>query len=717
MDVFKVLSRSTKLLNNKVNKSSPISDLPSAGNVVNPQLYHDATDESRGIKRKRVSEGLAVNALSEDQETVDFFAPKMTGPDLQKKSANYSKPEPTHLMTEDECRRVLHSHRMKFTLLKSSENHKKKSSHRSKNEKKRKKPEPNNGPKYIYPQPLMSFSDLRNIYRVSNRILANLEEQAFKIPTEVQMASLPLLLNPQLALGSSAHEINGENINFLAIAPTGSGKTLAFLIPIINQILQRRRQNSEKPFHVLEAIVVVPTKELSDQILNEAKILSKGMGVKVSGMRKGMRLVNCDESIQDVSSDEDEDHTVTDSHLKSCSSQPITKADILITTPGLLLMSLSSSNSSTHLSLPTVRTLVLDEADVLLDPLFREQTLSIWSTLTSPYLCTTLWSATISSSVESLALSIISRRIANQKSIIRLVIGLKDSALPTISHSLTYCGTENGKLLALRNLLHSSSSKGANSPKTLCPPIIIFTQTIPRATALHAELLYDIPTQAGGSSRIAVLHSSLSSNARSATLKRFRNGEIWVLITTDLLSRGVDLRGLNAVVNYDIPNDAAGYIHRVGRTGRGGRRGGVAVTFYTQEDIPFIRGVVNVIEASRKAAEGLDHKTSEKSAAWLLELLPKLNKKEKKKLKVRGVETRREDLKKSANKDAGKNGKKGEYSIKRISTRSGYERKLENRKRGAIEASKKRATKALNTKTEREKESFDDGSDWEGIKD
>jgi len=267
--------------------------------------------------------------------------------------------------------------------------------------------------------------------------------------------------------------------------------------------------------------------------------------------------------------------------------------------------------------------------------------------------------------------------------IVRLVVGLKDSAIPNITHRLTYAATEPGKLIALRQLLHPTA-KSADGTQSLRPPFLVFTQTIPRAVALHAELLYDIPAEAGGSSRIAVLHSDLSDSARSQVMSRFRNGEIWVLITTDILSRGVDFRGINGVVNYDVPNSGAAYIHRVGRTGRAGRDGGVAVTFYTKEDIPYVKNIANIIAASEKQAGKPPSEASMQK--WLLDALPKPSKEEKKKLKMYGVEARRGGL------GIGKEGKeaKGGKGRMQISTKSGYERKLENNRKGAIQGSRRR---------------------------
>jgi ATP-dependent RNA helicase DDX52/ROK1 len=273
------------------------------------------------------------------------------------------------------------------------------------------------------------------------------------------------------------------------------------------------------------------------------------------------------------------------------------------------------------------------------------------------------------------------------KPFVRLVVGLKDTAVPNIAHKLVYTASEQGKLLALRQLLHPTASDDSGPP--LRPPFLVFTQTIDRATALNEELQYDIPLEAGGSARIAALHSGLTDSARSSIMRKFRAGEIWVLITTDVLARGVDFAGVNGVVNYDVPGSSAGYVHRAGRTGRAGREGGVAVTFYTKEDIPFVKMVANVIAVSEKQAGKKGDESSVQK--WLLDALPNVGKADRKKLKERGVEARR-----SGNKA-------------QITSKSGYERRKENNRLGAIEGSKKRKLLAND-------DSGDDG-EWGGFED
>lgn len=723
MDILKLLSRSTNQKKKSPGKDALPLKLPSSGNTANPQLYHDAIPESRGKKRKRGDALVAEDVQGQDKEEIDFFAPKVTKSNSQKHSsrdaAQAAQPSktsksPPQLLDEDECRQILRSHRLKVTLLPTNRE-------REKKIKKSKKSPKNSGTKKVglrplYPQPLQTFGALLNTYGISGRMGENLAQQGYKVPTEVQMGSLPLLLHPETALSASTEELGlfGGNVNLLAVAPTGSGKTLAFLIPIVNDIVQRRRTSEDKKAHELEAIVVAPTKELASQIVNEAKKISIGTGVKVVGMRKGMIVVAKEDEEEKEMGSSEEEHSEEDEEdaakPKSTSAQPVTKTDILITTPGLFVSAIATSSPDRHAPLPTVKTLVLDEADVLLDPLFRDQTLGIWNSCTNPDLRVTLWSATMGSNIESLALETIQSRRARleldaKSTIVRLIVGLKDSAIPNISHHLTYAATEPGKLIALRQLLRPTA-KTADATASLRPPFLVFTQTIPRAIALHAELRYDIPAEAGGSSRIEVLHSNLSDADRSHVMTRFRNGEIWVLITTDILSRGVDFRGINGVVNYDVPNSGAAYIHRVGRTGRAGRDGGIAVTFYTKEDIPFVKNIANVIAASERQAGKAGGEASVQK--WLLDALPRPSKEQKKRLRMHGVEARRGGLGK------GVEGKGKEKWKAQISTKSGYERRLENNRKGAIQGSKRRKYAELAAEAEG---GVAEDSEWGGIDD
>ena len=628
----------------------------------------------------------------------------------QSSDASHSVDDEENEYTEEECKRLLRSHKLKVVVLEdfhkeeAIELSEKKSKRRKKEKKLKESKEKASKQKklQLYPRPLTSFKLLQKRHGVSRQLAENVLEQGYTVPTEVQLAALPLLLGNSDgdASPSPSDKFIGPDIDLLTVAPTGSGKTIAFLIPIIQVLLSEikaEKAGSRPPTpQGPRAVIVAPTRELAYQIVNEARKLTKNTGVKAALMKKGMEVV--ERSQQDIGhqgGSESGDDSEDDGHGAKGAKTPIApsrgksdvvKAAILVATP-LALVNALKKKSGEVANLPSVRYLVFDEADVLLDPLFREQSLSIWNTCNNPLLNVSLWSATMGSNIEDLVISTLKSRWENlsnntksspprQPPLVRLIVGLKDTAIPNVQHKLIYAATEQGKLLGLRQLLHPSSAPSSDSAPSLRPPFLVFTQTIPRAVALHSELLYDIPPEAGGSSRIAVLHADLSSTARETIMTWFRRGDVWVLITTDLLARGVDFQGLNGVVNYDVPNSAAAYIHRVGRTGRAGREGGVAVTFYTQEDIPYVKNVVNVIKASEKLKGTAEGEGEIKQ--WLLDALPTPSKRDKQKLKKRGVEARR-----TVKDEDGR-------TKMRISTKSGYERRMENNRRGAVEGSKRR---------------------------
>ncbi|KAL2015833.1 hypothetical protein VTK56DRAFT_4701 [Thermocarpiscus australiensis] len=764
MDILKVLSRGIKPNPKKKPQGAAVTtQLPSAGALPRPQLFNDPIgDASRGKKRKRKPEsqddGLA-DREDEDLSDVDYFAPKK--PAVEQEPADPEadsapKKRKVKLLDEDECRQILRSHRLKFTILsglhqaeakeqdhkqskdkdededESASKQKKKTKQQKKDSNKEKEPdtkkEKDDHKKQIYSQPLTSFAELRTVYDVAPQLAHNMSAQGFRVPTEVQMGSLPLLLRPATALKKAksasvdADAVQG-GVDFLAVAPTGSGKTISFLIPAIDGVVRRREeQGRARDEHVLEAVVVAPTRELAGQIVNEGRKLAFGTGVRVVLMKRGLRLAAEEvkggrqgdteegsgredgsegEEEEEEEEESEEEESDAEGAGREAGAKPPARVDILVTTPKSLLNFLSRGKSGARKVLPTVRSLILDEADVLLDQIFRKQTMGIWRACTHPDVSLTCWSATMASNIEALITKQLAKRSKRPgcapRPLIRLVVGLKDTAVPNITHKLIYTATEPGKLLALRQLLHPVSSADAGPP--LRPPFLVFTQTIERAQALHDELSYDIPPEAGGSARVAVLHASLPDAARARIVARFRAGEVWVLVTTDVLARGVDFAGVNGVVNYDVPTSAAAYVHRAGRTGRAGRAGGVAVTFYTKDDIPFVKSVANVIAASERQA-GRSERDGGGAAVqkWLLDALPKVAKEDRRKLKVRGVESRRTGGKAS------------------ISTQSSWERRREHNRRQAIEASKRRKRQRME-REKKEEGGAEEDSEWGGLDD
>lgn len=191
-----------------------------------------------------------------------------------------------------------------------------------------------------------------------------------------------------------------------------------------------------------------------------------------------------------------------------------------------------------------------------------------------------MFSATIPSSVEETANSIMNDPV-------RVIIGHKEAANTNIEQKLIFCGNEEGKLIAIRQLVQQGEFK---------PPIIIFLESIARAKALYHELMYD-------RINVDVIHAERTAIQREKIIERFKTGELWCLICTDVLARGIDFKGVNLVINYDVPTTAQAYVHRIGRTGRGGRSG-KAVTLYTKLDSVAIKPIINVMKQSGCEVEG-----------------------------------------------------------------------------------------------------------------
>ncbi|KAG0484319.1 hypothetical protein HPP92_008232 [Vanilla planifolia] len=163
---------------------------------------------------------------------------------------------------------------------------------------------------------------------------------------------------------------------------------------------------------------------------------------------------------------------------------------------------------------------------------------------------------------------------------VRVVVGRKNSASALVEQKLLFAGSEKGKLLALRQ----------SFAKSLNPPVLLFVQSKERAKELYKELAFD-------DLKVGVIHADLTQEQREDVVDNFRAGKTWVLIATDVMARGMDFKGVNCVINYDFPESAAAYIHRIGRSGRAGRPG-EAITLFTEEDKPFLRNIANVMKDS-----------------------------------------------------------------------------------------------------------------------
>ncbi|KAI5962238.1 ROK1 [Candida pseudojiufengensis] len=410
------------------------------------------------------------------------------------------------------------------------------------------------------PLPIGSFQDLIGRFQIDKKLLSNLINNEFIEPTPVQCESIPITLSDR---------------DLIACAPTGSGKTLAFLIPLIQQLTTKKTNKN----HGVRGLIISPTNELAVQIYQQLENLVHGKNLKVAILSK--QLAN----------------KLTNDIVKS------SKFDIIVSTPLRLIDLLNTGK----IDLSNVEQLIIDEADKLFDQGFAEQTDEILAHCTNSKIRKSMFSATIPSGVEEMAHSIM-------KDPLRVIIGHKEAASNTIDQKLVYTGNEEGKLIAIRQMVQNGEFK---------PPIIIFLQSITRAKALFHELIYD-------KLNVDVIHAERTPKQRDEVINRFKNGDIWVLITTDVIARGVDFKGVNLVINYDVPQSAQAYVHRIGRTGRGGRSG-KAVTFFTKEDDKAIKPIINVMKQS-----GCENGFSE----WM-ENMGKLSKNEKKSIKTHEVKRKK----------------------------------------------------------------------------
>jgi ATP-dependent RNA helicase DeaD len=315
-----------------------------------------------------------------------------------------------------------------------------------------------------------------------------------------------------------------EGIDLMAQAQTGTGKTAAFAIPILEQ-LQPRRTKGEP-----QAIVLLPTRELAVQVRDECAKLAFGRKVSIVALYGGKPIRKQTEQLRDG-------------------------ADVIVGTPGRILDHIDRRT----LNLAGIRIAVLDEADRMLDIGFRPDIEKILRRCPESRQ-TLLFSATIPAPVRRLA----ERYMRDPES---HDFSPKDLAVETIEQFYFTVDGEN-KFDLVVALLREEKPRQA----------IIFCRT-KRGTEKVCQRL------SRRFESVATIHGDLPQTTRDRVMSAFRRGEIRHLVATDVVGRGIDVTGVSHIINYDIPQFADDYVHRVGRTGRMGREG-VAFTFVTPEEGP-----------------------------------------------------------------------------------------------------------------------------------
>ncbi|MFN6943443.1 MAG: DEAD/DEAH box helicase [Cytophagaceae bacterium] len=352
-------------------------------------------------------------------------------------------------------------------------------------------------------------------------LASSLSGMNFKSPTPVQALAIPKIM---------------EGKDLIACAQTGTGKTAAYLLPVINHIIKNKTSG-------INTLILVPTRELAMQVDQVAEGLIYFAGVSTFPVIGG----------GDGSSYERERTA-----LKKGG------ADIIIATPGRLISHLTSGYVFTQ----ELHTLVLDEADKMLDMGFFDDILRIIKFLPESRQ-NVMFSATMPPKIRTLAAKILDNPEQISISISKPAEKIKQEA---------YLIYDNQKLPLLLDLLKSFDYGS----------IIIFCSTKISVRELEKELRKQQFNAKG-------IHSDLEQKEREVIFNDFKNRQIRILIGTDLISRGIDVENIDLVMNYNVPGDAEDYIHRIGRTARASSSGR-AITFINEQDQQKFRRIEKLME-------------------------------------------------------------------------------------------------------------------------
>ena len=361
----------------------------------------------------------------------------------------------------------------------------------------------------------MSFEQ----FRLDQRVVSGIKSVGYTNPTPIQQRAIPIAL---------------EGRDLLGLAQTGTGKTAAFILPILHRL------SGEAASRKVRALIVVPTRELAEQIHQATIALGKNTSVRSVSIYGGVSKVPQIAGLR-------------------------RGAEVVIACPGRLLDHIGERD----IDLSGVDVLVLDEADTMCDMGFLPDIRRILSYLPSKRQ-TLLFSATMPEDIRKLAVSIL-----KDPAIVQI-----DRIAPvnTVSHAL-YPVPDSLKKKLLLALLQQTPTGRA----------LIFTRTKYRARNLALDL-------AKLKYRVSALQGNLSQNRRNEAMNGFRSGEYDILVATDIAAHGIDVPEVSHVINFDMPNTADAYIHRIGRTGRA-LRTGEAFTLAVTEDAPMVREVEKALGA------------------------------------------------------------------------------------------------------------------------
>ena len=331
--------------------------------------------------------------------------------------------------------------------------------------------------------------------------------------------------------------------DLIGIAKTGSGKTLAFVLPMLRHVLdQPPLEYEDGPV----AVILTPTRELAIQIYNECKRFCKGLKIRAVCVYGGTGI---SEQIADLKRG----------------------AEIVVCTPGRMIDMLAA-NSGRVTNFHRTTYIVLDEADRMFDMGFEPQVTKIISHV-RPDRQTVMFSATFPRQMEALARKILAKPV-------EVLVGGRSVVCKDVDQSAMIIDEEQ-KFLKLLELLGIYQVRGN---------VLVFVERQESADNLIRDLM-----RAGYA--CMALHGGMDQSDRDSTIADFKNGTVKLLVATSVAARGLDVKQLNLVVNYDCPNHYEDYVHRCGRTGRAGNRGN-AYTFITPSQQRYIGDIIRALELS-----------------------------------------------------------------------------------------------------------------------
>lgn len=362
------------------------------------------------------------------------------------------------------------------------------------------------------------------------KLLTALKGAGLTQPTPIQNQAIPLAL---------------EGHDILGLAQTGTGKTLAFGLPLVDHLLAQPGKPLPK---TAKALILAPTRELVNQIAESLRVLTAGTKLRVATVVGGQSI-------------------------GKQIAMLFRGTDILVATPGRLIDLMDRG----AVDLSTVRHLVLDEADQMLDLGFIHALRKIAPRLGSPRQ-TMLFSATMPKQMEELSQAY----LTNPR---RVQVAPPGKAADKITQSVHFLD-KSAKPAKLREIL--SRDPGALT--------LVFARTKHGAEKLMKGLVAD-------GFNAASIHGNKSQGQRDRAIKAFRAGEVTTLVATDVAARGIDIPGVAYVVNFDLPEVADNYVHRIGRTARAGREG-EAIAFCAPEEAGLLRDIQKLMKIDVPVASG-----------------------------------------------------------------------------------------------------------------